>query len=392
MLFTILHIFDWLMWIIMVPSVLYILFFALASLLPRRKRSYTDSSSTLHSFLILFPAYHEDEVIINSVNIFLQQDYPDNLYDVAVISDHMLPSTNEYLASLSITLLQPVFEKSSKSKALQYAIEKTDRNYDKIVILDADNVVGSDFLSRLNKVCSEGHQAIQCHRTAKNSENGIAILDGVSEEINNSIFRKGHDRLRLSAGLIGSGMCFDYNWFRNNVHQLNTSVEDRELEALLLHQRIHIHYAEDINVYDEKVKSCKNFQRQRKRWITGQVQSLFLMLPHLPQAVLRRNIDFADKTFQQALIPRSLLLLFTLLFSTLFTITSFFISQLSPLKWWLLFAAVCMAIIIAIPSSLRLQALQQVLHIPRLGWIMTKNLFQINLKDNEFLHTTHGSK
>ena len=395
----ILNIIDWLLWITMAASTLYILIFALASLLPRRKSQHvTPGSSPRSSFLVLFPAYHEDAVIIHSVEAFLQQDYPSHLYLVAVISDHMQPATNEQLSSFPIRLLTPSFEKSSKAKALQYAIDevgKADLRFDYVVILDADNVVNGDFLTRLNSVCQEGHQAIQCHRTAKNSNNGIAVLDGVSEEINNSLFRKGHSRLGLSAGLIGSGMCFSYDWFRQNVHELNSAVEDRELEALLLRQGVYIHDAEDIDVFDEKVSSSDNFQRQRQRWITGQIQSLFLMLPHLPKAIFHGNVNYIDKTIQQALIPRSLLLLFTLPIAVLVTVVSLFSSHfpfITPLRWWLLFAAQCLAIFIAIPSQLRLRAIHNALLVPRLAGLMARNLFHVNIKDKEFLHTAHGTK
>ena len=279
---------DWLLWIIIATNVMYVLFFALASLLP--KKLHHPSSITHHpsTFLVLFPAYHEDTVILHSVKSFLQQDYPKDSYQVVVISDHMMSETNEQLSALPITLLQPTFEHSSKAKALQYAISsilhQTSSIYDHVVILDADNLVGSDFLTRLNQIVTP-NQAIQCHRTAKNADNDIAALDGISEEINNSIFRKGHNRIGMSSALIGSGMCFDYKWFKDNVNHLDSAVEDRELEALLMKQGIHIHYAEDIHVLDEKVSNSDTFQRQRLRWMTGQVQALFCMLPYIPKAI-----------------------------------------------------------------------------------------------------------
>lgn len=417
--YTLLHIIDWLLWIVLAASTLYILVFALASSLPGRKGSSTlskkkgESHAQKHddntsppleklakSFLILFPAYKEDAVIISSVQSVLQQDYPKELFHVAVISDNMQPATNEQLSQLPITLLQPAFEKSSKAKALQYAIENSElriRNSelpDYVVILDADNMVEADFLSRLDAVCQKGHRAIQCHRTAKNSDNGIAALDGVSEEINNSLFRRGHSRLGLSAGLIGSGMCFDYKLFADDVKQLSSAVEDRELEGLLARQGVHIHYAEDIMVYDEKVSSSDNFQRQRLRWMSGQVQTLMLMLPYLPKAIMHGNINYMDKTFQQALIPRSLLLLFTLPLAVMVTIVSLFIvqySMLNVLRWWLLFAAQCIAIFIAIPARLRMRALCHALLFPRMAWLMAKNLLHMSLKNKDFLHTTHNT-
>ena len=84
-------------------------------------------------------------------------------------------------------------------------------------------------------------------------------------------------------------------------------------------------------VYDEKVSSSENFQRQRLRWMSGQVQTLFLMLPYLPKAILRGNVNYVDKTIQQALIPRSLLLLFTPPLAIIVTAFSILNSQFSPL-------------------------------------------------------------
>lgn len=401
---TLLQIIDWLLWTVLAASTLYILIFAIASLFAKtnndNKRQNADTTGT--NFLVLFPAYREDSVIVNSVQSVLQQDYPKELFHTSVISDHMQPETNEQLSLLPITLLQPSFEKSSKAKALQYAINNSEiriqdsKSPTYVVILDADNVVKADFLSRLNIECQQGHQAIQCHRTAKNSNNSIAALDGISEEINNSLFRRGHSRLGLSAGLIGSGMCFDYELFAKDVMQLSSAVEDRELEGLLARQGVHIHYSDDIMVYDEKVSSSENFQRQRLRWMSGQVQTLMLMLPYLPKAIFRGNVNYVDKTIQQALVPRSLLLLFTFPIAILLTASfvfwgncSVFNVQCSMFRWWGLFIAQCLAIFLAIPSSLRLRALRHALQFPRMAWLMAKNLLHVRLSDKEFHHTTH---
>ena len=308
---VIIHIIDIALWVIIAGSVAYVVFFAIISLFYEKEDRLAIHASALSNkmskFLILYPAYNEDQVIINAVEKFLEQDYPTELFTVAVISDHMQPETNEYLGKLPITLLQPIFEKSSKAKAMQYAINQVEDNFDNVVILDADNVVRPEFLSQLNVLCSI-YDAIQCHRCAKNANNDVAVLDGASEEINNTLFRKAHNRLGLSSALIGSGMCFKYELFKENVFKLSTAGEDREMEALLLHQGVFIKYAPDIHVFDEKVSNQDNFQRQRMRWMTAQVQSLLSNLPKVPGALLHGNINFVDKTIQQALIPRSILI------------------------------------------------------------------------------------
>ena len=378
---TIIAFIDILLWLIIAVNVFYVLFFALASLLSKKK-NHPSSISHQPSFLILFPAYHEDAVILHSIKSFLHQDYPQNHYHVVVISDNMTRET---------------------TKALQYAISSISHLpssiYDYVVILDADNIVAPDFLNRLSHIANP-HQAIQCHRTAKNTDNDIAALDGFSEEINNSLFRKGHNRIGMSSALIGSGMCFDYNWFASNVTKLDSAVEDRELEALLMKQGIYIHYAEDIYVMDEKVSNSDNFQRQRLRWMTGQVQALFRMLPYLPKAIITGNINYIDKTIQQALIPRSILLVLIPMLCIIATLTSYIIHQpssISPLpspffhlKWWCLFIALCIALYLAIPKKMRQQSLfSKLLSLPILVWKMIHNIIKIDHKNKEFIHTTH---
>ena len=393
MIWIILHIIEIFFWLLLAASGAYILFFALVSML--WKRPISPLSAYLEgqirsmreprqfTFLVLYPAYNEDRVIVNSVHTFLGQYYPYKGFHVAVISDHMQPETNEKLAQLPITLLQPIFEKSSKAKAMQYALQQIQGEYDYVVILDADNVVESDFLAKLNEVCNKGYDAIQCHRCAKNSNNDIAVLDGVSEEINNTLFRKAH----------GSGMCFRYKWFKKNVYKLSTAGEDRELEALLLRQRIHIHYEPDIHVYDEKVSNKDNFQKQRLRWMTAQIQSLFSLLPYLPQALMEGNIDYIDKTFQQALIPRSMLVVGAFGMALVMTLFCLIFSLTWYIKWWLLFLFICLSLYVSTPKQLRSHSVfGKILSLPKLVWKMVMNILKIDRKNTDFIHTTHDSQ
>ena len=394
------HIIDIILWLLTAFSVAYILFFALVSTLWKKRVSHLTLFLTgkvlamrrkeHFTYLILYPAYNEDRVIVNSVQKFLAQYYPYSCFHVSVISDHMQPETNQKLSELPITLFQPVFEKSSKAKAMQYAMDQIKDDYDFIIILDADNVVESHFLEQLNTECAKGYKAIQCHRCAKNNDNDIAVLDGVSEEINNTIFRKAHNRVGLSSALIGSGMCFDFQWFKENVYKLTTAGEDRELEALLLQQKVYIHYAPNIHVFDEKVSNKDNFQKQRLRWMTAQIQSLFRLLPYIPKAIMTLNWDYIDKTIQQSLIPRSMLVVGTLGMSLVMTVFSLLFSLSWYIKWWCLFLAVCIALYIATPKQLRKHSVfGKILSLPKLVWKMVMNILKIDRKNTDFIHTTH---
>ena len=391
-MWTAIHTIDIVLWIIMAFSVAYVAFYALVSLFPSRTSKHqlsAPSAQPSSSFLILFPAYKEDSVIVHSVRQFLEQTYPRSLYEVVVISDHMQDDTNELLRQLPITLLTPQFEKSSKAKAMQYAIKEINGQFDYIVILDADNVFLPEFLEQVNVSCQQGYRAIQCHRCAKNCDNDVAVLDGVSEEINNTIFRKAHNTIGLSSALIGSGMCFTFEWFKQHVDLLNSAVEDRELESLLLQEKVFIKFEEDIHVFDEKVSNHENFERQRLRWLNGQLQTLLIMLPNIPHAITTGNINYIDKAIQQALIPRSILLFLIPVFSLIL----FCIAPVWSLKWWILFLVLCLSLYIAIPSQMRNSAVfGKLSSFPALALKMLKNLFNLNKNNKDFLHTTHGNE
>ena len=158
------------------------------------------------------------------------------------------------------------------------------------------------------------------------------------------------------------------------------------MEALLLQQKVFIKYAPDIHVFDEKVSSQDNFQRQRMRWMTAQIQSLMSNLPNIPNAIIRGNINYIDKTIQQALIPRSVLIVLLVGISIIVTVLAPYWCE----KWWILFAILAFSLFIAIPSEIRFNSFKKVFAIPGLVLRMLKNVLHINHKNTDFIHTTHG--
>ena len=221
----------------------------------------------LKSIPVLITSYKEDGVIVEVAQAALQQNYPTNLYDIIIIADSFQPETITALKKLPITIVEVSFEKSTKSKALNAAMASITKVYDIAVVLDADNIMANDFLSKINAAFEYGYIAVQGHRTAKNTNNSWAILDAVSEEINNNIFRKGHKVLGLSSAIIGSGIAFKYNYFKTMMSTV-TAVGgfDKEIELKMLKEGEKIVYLDDALVYDEKIQKSEVFGNQRRRW------------------------------------------------------------------------------------------------------------------------------
>ena len=379
----VLYIFEYICWILASIAVAYPLIYSLASLGTRK--SYYPTANKQHKFAILFPAYKEDRVILPVVESFLQQHYPQELYKVIVISDHMQETTNERLAQLPITLLKANYENSSKAKALNFAMDHFGRDeFDAVVILDADNIVDTNFLLEINKVFDAGVQAIQAHRTAKNRNTDIAVLDGLSEEVNNSIFRRGHVRLGISSALIGSGMIFNYQWFHDNVKHLVTTGEDKELEVLLLKQRIFIEFLDEVYVYDENTQGEKGFYNQRRRWLATQFAQWGRVFKDLPQAIFSGNIDYSDKLIQWMLPPRLILFGGIIVMGSIMQIIDWPLA----LKWWALFLIMGVTLCLAIPDKLVDDRFKKSINkLPLLFIMMVVNLFRMKGMNKKFVNT-----
>lgn len=377
---------DWLLFAVMALNSGYLLLFALAAYFAK---PLSRLKVTKHRRLaVLIPAYKEDAVIDECVQACLNQDYPADLVTVTVIADHMQPSTNERLARLPITLVEATYENSTKSKALNLAMSRLP-DHDIALVFDADNTVDRDFFSRINEAFEHpGVRLLQAHRVAKNLNNHMAVLDAVSEETNNRIFRSGHYAMGLSSALIGSGMAFDYQLFKEKMKTIvAVGGFDRNLELSFLKEGQRIHYLAEAKVYDEKVQNKQAFSNQRRRWLSAQLHYVAEFGHDFFPALLSGNLDFCVKYLQQLAIPRVMLLGFTLLYTLLISLLA---PNVAP-KWWLVTGALLLALALAIPAQLlNRRLLKAIVLLPGVFWLMVKNLFKLKGANKNFIHTQHG--
>ena len=346
---VILYIIDWVLFVFVAGTVLYLGVFAIASLF--NKKTEIPRTKKQNRFVVLIPSYRQDAVIEQTVVSILGQAYPQRMFDVTVISDHQSEMTNMRLAQYPITLLTPNFAESTKAKSLQYAILNLPefKIYDIALILDADNIVEQDFLLKVNDAFEvAATKAIQTHRISRNRDTTAARLGAIFEEINNAIFRRGHINLGLSSALAGSGVAFEFNWFKSNVMRTKSAGEDKELEALLLRQEIFIDYFDDILVYGEKKRTTMKLNKQRGRWASEQIRNFARNIKFLPGAIFRKQYDLSDKIIQWMLVPRITMMLIILLMSIVLP----FIYMTSALKWWLLGALALFFFALATPDYL----------------------------------------
>lgn len=377
-------------------AALYVFVFSLAGRFNRFAKP--NKGNLQRKVAVLIPGYKEDAVIVEVARRALEQSYPEALFEVVVIADSFQELTLQKLERLPIKLVKVAFDKSTKSKALNRAMEVIGDDFEVALILDADNVMEFDFIERINTAFNRGYQVVQGHRVAKNTNTPMAILDAISEEVNNHIFRKGHRVLGLSSALIGSGMAFEYKFFKETMANVEAvGGFDKELELKLLKGRNTIEYLEEALVLDEKVQKTEVFANQRKRWLSAQlIYFKRFALAGIKELFLRGNIDFADKVYQMISPPRVLLL--GIVFGITFCYFLIGIGVLPiavvvpPYLWYAAAGLTLLAFLMAVPKKFYTKATVVALWtLPKAFGILFLSLFKLKGANKKFIHTQHGT-
>ncbi|GAB3021291.1 glycosyltransferase family 2 protein [Spirosoma pulveris] len=346
---------------------------------------------TFRRILVLIPAYKEDTVILDSVRANLKQNYPSDLYDLVVIADSFQAHTINRLKEMPVKVVEVSFAVSSVSKALNAALMHFPvGSYDIAVVADADNHMAPDFLTRINAAFEGGWRAVQGHRIAKNLNTSVAILDAISEEVNNHIFRKGHRAFGFSSTLIGSGMAFELPLLKKHLSQIQTiGGYDKDLEMRLLKNKIPIGYLENAFIFDEKVQTSGMFERQRTRWVESQIHQARLHLMQGVREAVNRNFDYVEKAFQTLALPRILLLgTITISLAVSLLLHKIWFAELMGVQLVLFLITLA----IALPAYLRrLIGINELLMVPVLFFRFVRSVINFRQARGRFLHTTHGT-
>jgi cellulose synthase/poly-beta-1,6-N-acetylglucosamine synthase-like glycosyltransferase len=392
MIQTILHTIFLILFVYFAINTLYYFIIAIAGLLYRRPKYGVNEKKK--RFAVLIPSYKEDHIIVNTARKAAEHDYPRDLFDIFVAADQLEKETIEKLRAIPVNVLEVQFEIGSKARSLNKLLNHIPENdYEVAIILDADNIMMPGTLEKVNDAYQHGFRAVQVHRTAKNRNTPVAILDAVSEEINNHIFRRGQRAAGFSSSTIGSGMSFEFKKIKeiyNKPGILGNPACDRVVDFEIMKAEICIEFIDDAYVLDEKVSSKAVYERQRTRWLESQIIHLRLFFDK-KQGHVPKTRDFWNKLFNNLAPPRLISLLSFFLVFVLFLVeyfTGYSILQPSYL-WWFVLTLVYLSVFpLSMPANLyRWSTFKAILHVPGLILSMMRAMFKMKVSRKEFLHT-----
>ncbi len=266
----------------------------------------TPEHAPTKTFAVLVAAHNESKVIAPLVDNLLKLDYPKDMYDVFVICDNCTDNTAEIVSTNgAIACERFVPELRGKGYAIEWMLNKLwtmDRQYDAVVMFDADNLVDNHFLLEMNNDLCEGSRVIQGYLDTKNPEDSwITSSFAITYWFSARFFQIPRKHLKLANFLGGTGMCFDTALLKEMGWGATSLVEDLEFTARCVQRGVLPSYNYDAKVYDEKPLGYRASVKQRLRWMQGHFEvARRYAAPMFVQAIKEANwakLDCALHTF-----------------------------------------------------------------------------------------------
>jgi len=230
----------------------------------------------LTRFLLIVPAHDEARGIGRTVKSLRSLEWPSDRRRVLVIADNCSDDT----AAIARAAGAEVIERTNaalrgKGYALQLAYEQAGGEgwCDAVVVIDADTDVDSGLLLAFASRIQSGAQAVQAFYGVRNPmASWRTRLVTIALAIFHRLRGRARERLRVSCGLRGNGMCFALDTLRRIPHNAFSRVEDLEYGVALGRAGIRVWYADEAEVRADMVASEKASRSQRQRWEGGRFQ------------------------------------------------------------------------------------------------------------------------
>jgi 1,2-diacylglycerol 3-beta-glucosyltransferase len=229
------------------------------------------SPATGHRFRIIVPAHNEALGIAETVRSLQALEYPREMYSVQVVADNCTDATADAARAAGAEVLERTDAlHRGKGYALLHAFERLPADVDAVVVIDADTLVSPNLLGAFSARLERGASAVQADYAVRNpNQSWRTRLMAVAFGSFHVVRSRGRERLGLSAGLRGNGMCFTREILKRVPHDAFSIVEDVEYGIRLGEQGCRVFYADEAHVYGAMVSSAASASSQRKRWEGG---------------------------------------------------------------------------------------------------------------------------
>lgn len=254
------------------PVVLAASYLAVLTLFSGRTRP-LPATPDVPRFDMVVPAHDEEQGIATTVRALLAVDWPTDARRVLVVADNCSDETAKVARQAGATVIERHDEhRRGKGYALEFAFARSreDGFARAVVVVDADTRVSANLLRAFAPRLATGAAALQAYYGVSNAEAGWRPrLMSIALALFHGVRSLARERLSLSCGLRGNGMCFTHELLDRVPYNAFSIVEDVEYGIRLGEAGIRVHYVAEAEVLGEMVTSEKASRSQRQRWEGG---------------------------------------------------------------------------------------------------------------------------
>ncbi len=263
-------------------------------------------------FDFVVPSHNEELGIGRTVENLLKVEWPKDKFRVLVVADNCTDSTAQKAREAGATVLERQnAEKRGKGYALDFAFQQSlaDGKADAVVVVDADTVVSPNLLQAFAARLEAGAISAQAHYGVLEEQSSWRTrLMRIAFAVFHGVRSNARERLKVSCGLRGNGMCFSHALIREVPHDAFSVVEDVEYGIRIGKKGHRVFYASEAYVLGEMVSGEKASRSQRRRWEGGR---LALMkqhgLPLFKEGLAQRSLLLTDLALDVLVPPLSYL-------------------------------------------------------------------------------------
>lgn len=229
---------------------------------------------TFRRFAVLIPAHNEEKVLEPLLESLKQQQYPQEFFDIYVACDACTDRTRDIALSQGAFVLERHDPKRpGKTHNVGWALTQIPlTSYDAIAMFDADNLVHSLFLTRMNDYL-EAHpsaEVVQGYLETKNrNQSWLTKMYALAYWYANRFWQLARVNWGLSATLGGTGLVIRTSCILRLGWNLKSLTEDLEFSTQIILEGGKVHWNEEAITYDEKPLRYSASHRQRTRWMQG---------------------------------------------------------------------------------------------------------------------------